>query len=144
MINKITSGDLEKMIRSIDHVGIVVKNIGETVGILSKTFGFEVIETIDAPNGEFKTAIVSCGDTKLELIEPVSGQGSIAKFLEQRGGGMHHLSFRVDDIEEELRSLEAKGVRLVNNKPSSVASTLVAFVHPGSTGGVLVELIQKV
>ena len=130
------------MIKEIDHVGIVVKNIDETVKTLSKVFGSEVIETVNAPNGEFKTAIVTCGNTKLELIEPVSGQGAIAKFMEH-GGGIHHLSLRVDDIEKELGSLDAKGVRLVNKKPSAVSSSLVAFIHPGSTEGVLVELIQR-
>ena len=132
------------MIRKIDHVGIVVKNIDETVKILSNMFGFKVTETITAPDGEFKTALVSSGSANLELIEPISSKGSMSKFLEQRGGGIHHLSFNVDDIEKELNALEEKGIRLVNNKPSLVESSLVAFVHPSSTGGVLMELIQKV
>jgi methylmalonyl-CoA epimerase len=131
------------MLEKIDHVGIVVKNLDETVEIMSKAFGFAVLETITAPDGEFKTALVSSGGARLELIQPLGTVGSIAKFLEQKGGGIHHLSFKVDDIDGELSSLAGKGVRLVNNKPAAVAESLVAFVHPGSTQGVLVELIQR-
>ena len=132
------------MITDIDHVGIVVKNLDEMTVMLSEIFGFKLTEEIVAPNGEFKSAIVSNGNTRLELIQPLGPHGSIAKFLDQKGGGIHHLSFAVADIERELRTLEAKGVRLVNDKPLAVASTLVAFVHPSSTEGVLVELIQRV
>jgi methylmalonyl-CoA epimerase len=131
------------MLEKIDHIGIVVKNLDETVEILSKAFGFAVTESISAPDGEFKTALVSSGGVRLELIQPLEARGSIAKFLENKGGGIHHLSFKVDNIEDELHSLESKGIRLVNNKPAEVSGSLVAFVHPGSTQGVLVELIQR-
>jgi len=131
------------MLEKIDHVAIVVKNIDEMLAVLSRTFGFVITETITAPDGEFKTVLASSGGVRLELIQPLGQQGSIAKFLEQKGGGIHHLSFKVDDIQEELRSLEGRGVRLVSNKPAAVSESLVAFVHPGSTQGVLVELIQR-
>ena len=131
------------MLEKIDHVGIVVKNLDETTSVLSKTFGFTVTETITALDGEFRTALVAAGGARLELIQPLGSQGSIAKFLEQKGGGIHHLSFKVDNIENELRSLEGNGVRLVSNKPAAVRESLVAFVHPGATQGVLIELIQR-
>lgn len=131
------------MIRKIDHVGIVVRDIDEAVKIFSK-FGFRLVESVTAPQQEFRTVLISAGDAALELIEPLSPKGSIAKFLEERGGGMHHLSLGVDSIEQELKSLQAKGIRLVNKEPQSLPSGQVAFVHPHSTGGVLIELIQRV
>jgi methylmalonyl-CoA/ethylmalonyl-CoA epimerase len=132
------------MIKKIDHVGIVVKNVEQTVGMLSKTFGFELSETVVAPNGEFKSVIVKNGDTRLELIEPLTAEGGIAKFLERKGdGSIQHVSFRVDDIENEIGTLKAKGMRLLGDKPAVIGPASVIFVHPGSTGGVLVELIQR-
>lgn len=129
------------MIRKIDHIGIVVRNIDEALKIFS-SFGFRVVESVTEQ--EFRTVLISAGDAALELIEPLSPKGSIAKFLEERGGGMHHLSLGVDSIEQELKSLQAKGIRLVNKEPQSLPSGQVAFVHPHSTGGVLIELIQRV
>ena len=131
------------MIKKIDHVGIVVKNIDEALKRFSK-FGFRVVESITDPRQEFRMALISAGDTTLELIEPISSKGSIAKFLEQRGGGIHHLSLGVDSIEQELKSLQAKGIRLVNKEPQSLPSAQVAFIHPDSAEGVLIELIQRV
>jgi methylmalonyl-CoA/ethylmalonyl-CoA epimerase len=77
------------MIKKIDHVGIVVKNIDETLQILSNAFGFEVINSTNDTQGEFKTVVISTGDASLELIQPLNASGGIARFLEQRGGGMH-------------------------------------------------------
>lgn len=132
------------MIRKIDHVGIVVRNIDEALEIFSSVFGFSKVESVTDPRQEFRSVLVLAGDAALELIEPISPKGNIAKFLEQRGEGIHHLSLSVDNIDQELESLQAKGVRLVNKKPQSLPSAQVAFVHPYSTGGVLIELIQRV
>lgn len=132
------------MIRKIDHVGIVVKNIDEALKIFSNIFGFRVVESVTEPHQEFRAVLISAGDAALELIEPISAKGSIAKFVEQRGEGIHHLSLGVDNIEQELESLQAKGIRLVNKEAQSLPSARVAFVHPHSTGGVLIELIQRV
>ena len=132
------------MIKNIDHVGIVVKSIDEALNVFSNVFGFEVIESITDPQQEFRTVLISVGDAALELIEPINPDGSMAKFLEQRGGGIHHLSIGVDNIEQELKSLRAKGIRLVNKELQSLPSARVAFVHPHSAGGVLIELIQRV
>lgn len=131
------------MLQQIDHIGIVVKNTAQVIETLSGAFGFHIVEKVASPQGDFNTTIITAGETKLELIEPVGSTGSIARFLEQRGGGMHHVSFRVDDIEKELESLETKGVRLAQDKPALIGSSLIAFVHPSSTAGVLVELIQR-
>jgi len=130
------------VIRKIEHVGIVVRNIDEALKIFSK-FGFRVVKSVTNPRQEFGSVLISAGDAALELIEPISAKGSIAKFLEQRGGGIHHLSLGVDNIEQELESLQAKGIRLVNKEAQSLPSARVAFVHPHSAQGVLIELIQR-
>lgn len=132
------------MIRKIDHVGIVVRNIDEALKIFSNVFGFSIVESITDPRQEFRSVLIFVGNAVLELIEPISPRGDIAKFLEQRGEGIHHLSLSVDNIDQELNSLQAKGIRLVNREPQSLPSAQVAFVHPHSMGGVLIELIQRV
>ena len=132
------------MIRKIDHVGIVVRDIDEALKVFSNIFGFEVVESITGPQQEFKLVLISKGNAFLELIEPIDPEGSIARFLEQRGGGLHHIALDVDDIEQELESLQAKSVSLVNKEPQSLLSARVAFVHPRSTAGILIELMQKV
>jgi methylmalonyl-CoA epimerase len=131
------------MIKKIDHVGIVVKNIDETLQILSNAFGFEVINSTNDTQGEFKTVVISTGDASLELIQPLNASGGIARFLEQRGGGMHHLSLEVENIDKVLQSLEGKGLSLLNKVPQTFESRKVAFIHPRSTGGILVELVEK-
>ena len=131
------------MLQQIDHIGIVVRSAAQVIETLSGAFGFQVSESVASPQGDFNTTIISLGETKLELIEPVGSMGSIARFLDQKGGGMHHVSFRVDDMDKELKSLEGKGVRLAQSKPAAIGSSLVAFVHPSSTAGILVELIQR-
>ena len=131
------------MIKKIDHVAIVVRNIDEALKAFSN-FEFSVVESITDPQQEFRAVLISTGDAALELIEPISPEGSIAKFLEQRGGGIHHFSLSVDNIEQELESLRAKGVRLVNEEPQSLPSARVAFVHPRSAEGALIELIERV
>lgn len=132
------------MITKIDHVGIVVRDIDETLKVFSNIFGFEVVESITGPQQEFRSVLISKGNVSLELIEPINPEGSIANFLKQRGEGLHHIALDVDDIEQELESLQAKSVSLVNEEPESMLSARIVFVHPRSTAGVLIELRQKV
>lgn len=132
------------MITKIDHVGILVRNIDEAKKIYSNLFGLEEVESATDHEQEFISVLLSRGDTTLELIQPTSATGSIAKFLGQRVGIIHHLSLSVDNIEQQMKSLQAKGVVLVNNKSQSLPSARVAFIHPQSTSGVLIELIQRI
>jgi len=131
------------MIKKIDHVGIVVKNIDEALKIFSNIFGFRVVKSVTEPHQEFRAVLISAGDAALELIEPISAKGSIAKLVEQRGEVIHHLSLGDDNVEQELKSLQANGIRLVNKEAEFLPSAQVAFVHPKSTEGVLIELIQR-
>jgi len=132
------------MIRKIDHVGIVVRDINEALKVFSNIFGFEVVESIISPHQEFRSVLISKSNVSFELIEPINPEGSIAKFLKQRGEGLHHIALDVDDIEQEMESMQAKGVSLVNREPESMLSSRIAFVHPRSTAGVLIELTQRV
>lgn len=132
------------MIKRIDHVGIVVSNISESLQVLSDLFGFKATASpVDSKSGEYRTLTLCVGDALVELIEPMDPDGSIAKFLKQRGAGLHHISFQVEDISKALKSLKAKGVRLINEEPTPVAIGRAAFVHPHSTKGILVELLER-
>jgi len=132
------------MIESIDHVGVVVKNLDEALDLYVNTLGFKKSEIMTAEKGDkFRTVMVSLGQVTLELIEPMDPGGAIQKFLETRGEGIHHISLRVDDIRKEIGTLEAKGIKFLFKEPEQVAGTLVNFVHPKSTRGVLMELLQR-
>jgi methylmalonyl-CoA/ethylmalonyl-CoA epimerase len=133
------------MIQEFDHVGIVVKSTQEMVSLLSKLFGFEISESIPFPEDGFKSTMVSKEGVTIELIEPMGTDGTIQKFVQKQGWGLHHISIQVDNIGEEMRSLKAKGVQLVNEEPHVVKGTSdqTAFIHPHSTRGILIELIQR-
>ena len=131
------------MIKKLDHVGLVVQNTDETVSLLSKLFGFEIAESRTEPEAGFKSTLVSKAEVTVELIEPVGAQGMIQRFVEKRGGGLHHISIQVSDLEGEMRRLRALGVQFSSDEPASVSGTKVVFIHPRSTNGLLIELIQR-
>ncbi len=133
------------MIKRIDHVGVVVKNLDEALDLYVNTLGFTASEILVAEKGErFRTVMVSLGNVTFELIEPLDAKGGIQGFLETRGEGIHHVSLEVDDIREELSALGAKGVKFLMKEPEQVMGTLVTFIHPKSTRGVLMEVLQRV
>jgi methylmalonyl-CoA/ethylmalonyl-CoA epimerase len=132
------------MIKKIDHVGIVVRNIEEALELYVNTLGFEASEILIAEEGErFRSVMVSRGEVTFELIEPMDEQGGIQNFLKTKGEGIHHVSLEVDDIREELGILGVKGVRFLMKDPRQVMGTLVTFIHPKSTKGVLMEVLQR-
>jgi methylmalonyl-CoA epimerase len=131
------------MLNKIDHVAIVVSNIDEAVKRYSGMFGFKILESLTDPGGEFKSTMISVDNVALELLQPVNPEGAIAKFLAKHGEGIHHVSINVSDIKQEMQTLKGKGTRLINEEPIPVSSSQVAYVHPRSTGGVLIELIQN-
>ena len=131
------------MARRVDHIGILVSNIDEAMKLYRDCFGAEVgkIETL-AERG-VKAAILSFGQgANLELLEPLPGS-NMAKILEKRGEGLHHITFEVDDVDKELSRLSAKGIELIDKKARPGFEGIVAFIHPKSLRGVLVELCQK-
>jgi len=131
------------MVNKIDHIAIVVKDADEAIKLYSDMFGFEVVETIDGPAGEFKAVLVKAGDIMLEFLQPLTDEGSYARFLKERGGGLHHVSFATHNIKQEMKTLKEQGRRLINEEPISLPSARVAFVHPSAAENVLIELVQR-
>ena len=131
------------MVKKIDHIAIVVKDADEAVRLYSEMFGFEVVEEMGGPGGEFKAVLVKAGDITLEFLQPLTNQGSFAKFLKERGGGLHHVSFETNNIKQDLKKLKAQGRKLINEEPMSLPGAKIAFVHPDAAENVLIELVQR-
>jgi len=136
----------DELLKRIDHIGVMVRDIDEAVKVFSEIFGFRKVDSSSYTDseGDFKSAKVAAGEVTIELIEPLDPNGSLANFLQKRGEGLHHISIEVDDIDRELELLRTKGVRLINEEAQVVGDSKVAFVHPAATKGILVELTQRV
>lgn len=131
------------MFTAVDHIGFAVHNIEEAIAFYSRTFAVSNWERIAMPERHTNVAVARVGATLLELIAPTSEEAPFAKFLRERGPGMHHIAYRVNDIVAALAALKARGVQLVDETPRpGIHNTLVAFLHPKSTLGVLIELVQ--
>ena len=128
---------------TIDHIGIAVGELGESLAFFRDALGLELEQPEDVPSQRVRAHFLQAGEAAIELVEPTSEDSPIAKFIAKRGAGIHHVAFRVDDIVAALAELKAKGVRLIDESPRPGAhNSLVAFIHPASTHGVLVELKQ--
>lgn len=135
---------MQHRLGAVNHIGIAVKNIEEAKKIFSDALGLPCVEEKTLPERGVKIAFLSSGNTTVELLEGIGAESTVAKFVEQRGPGLHHLCFEVDGIERVMKELSASGIRLVDEKPRPGAEGRpIAFVHPKSTLGVLVELIEK-
>jgi methylmalonyl-CoA/ethylmalonyl-CoA epimerase len=129
------------MIQSIDHLGIAVRSIEEAVPLYENALGLRCLGREEVASQRVKTAFFDVGGVHLELLEPTSPDSPIAKFIAERGEGLHHVAFRTDDIVGQLERAASSGVRLINPAPvEGAAGKLVAFLHPKSTRGVLTEL----
>jgi methylmalonyl-CoA epimerase len=127
---------------TLDHIGIAVRSI-DAVSVY-KSLGLSVDHVENVETQGVKTAFLSVGESNLELLEPLSPQSPIAKFIEKRGEGIHHICLRVDNIEEHLARLKSEGFRLINEAPVPGAhGCRVAFLHPAAGNGVLIELSEK-
>lgn len=127
----------------INHLGIATKGIDEALKFWEDALGLENVHTEIVEDQKVRVAMLPIGESRVELLEPTSDDSPISKFLEKRGGGIHHIAVDVDDIEASLARLKAKGMRLIDETPRIGAEgCLVAFVHPASTNGVLLELVQ--
>jgi len=128
---------------SVDHIGFVVRDIDEAIAFYTRVFDVSAWERLAMPERQMSVAITRVGDTLLELIAPTSEQASFAKFLQERGPGMHHVAYRVEDIAVALAEVRARGIQLIDEVPRpGLHNTLAAFLHPKSTLGVLIELVQ--
>jgi len=133
------------LIEAIDHIGIAVKNLNEAIGVYRDVLGFRLEGVHTLKERKVKVAFFSAGDeSRIELQEPLGGDSPVAKFLETRGEGIQHLAVKVKDIEAVLEDFKKKGVTLIDEKPKSGAGgSRIAFIHPKSTRGVLLELVEK-
>jgi methylmalonyl-CoA/ethylmalonyl-CoA epimerase len=129
-------------VKKINHVAIVVADIDQALSFWRDALGLEMSHIEEVPSQKAAVAFLPIGDSEVELVKPTSDDSGAAKFLAERGGGMHHLCFEVDDISAMLEELKAKGVRLINETPLELPGRKITFVHPKSTGGVLVELYE--
>ncbi len=131
-------------ITHIEHIGIAVKNLEEAVKYYENILGLKCYSIEEVADQKVKTAFFMAGQTKIELLESTSPEGPIAKYIEKKGEGIHHLAFAVNNIEEALKEAEDKGVQLIDKQPRKGAEGLnIAFLHPKSTGSVLTELCGK-
>jgi methylmalonyl-CoA epimerase len=127
----------------INHLGIATKGIDEALSFWSQALGLENIHTEVVEDQKVRVAMLPIGESRIELLEPTSTDSPISKFLEKRGGGIHHIAIEVEDINLALARLKENGVRLIDESPRIGAEgCLVAFVHPSSANGVLLELVQ--
>ncbi len=128
------------MIQSIDHLGIAVRSLAEAIPYYEKALGLRCLGQEEVVSQKVRTAFFDAGGVHLELLEPMSPESPVAKFLTERGEGIHHIAFRTDNIEGQLQQAAGAGVRLIHDKPfEGAAGKLVAFLHPKSTKGVLTE-----
>lgn len=132
-------------ITHIEHIGIAVKSIDEQLPYYEEILGLKCynIETVE--DQKVKTAFFKVGQTKIELLEPTSEESTVAKFIEKRGEGVHHIAYATKNINEALKEVESKGVHLIDKEGRAGAEGLtIGFLHPKSTGGVLTELCENI
>jgi methylmalonyl-CoA/ethylmalonyl-CoA epimerase len=132
------------MIKKIEHLGIAVKNLNVSIALYEKLFQTPCYKTEAVESEGVKTAFFQIGESKIELLEASNPESPIAKFLEKRGAGFHHVAFEVDDIDEEIERLSNEGFQLIHTSPKDGADNKrIAFLHPKSSDGLLVELCME-
>jgi methylmalonyl-CoA epimerase len=132
------------MIKNFNHVAIAVNNLDESLKLFESLFGLKPSKIEEVPDQGVKAALILVGSGEIELLEPIDPNGGVAKFLERRGEGIHHICLEVDNTDEELKSLADKGFELIDKVGRKGLAGRVGFIHPKSTKGVLIELAQKV
>jgi len=132
------------MIKKIAHIGVAVKDLNEAAKLYKENLNLEVKGIEEVREQKVKIAFIPVGESNIELLQSTDPEGPIAKFIEKRGEGIHHLALEVDRIEERLEELKKRGVQLIDEKPRIGAhATKIAFLHPRSTCGVLLELCER-
>ena len=131
------------MTKKINHIGIAVKSLEASIPLYRDQLGMEFEGTEEVAEQKVKVAFLKIGESRIELLEPTAEDSPVAKFLEKNGEGIHHMAYEVEDIEATLAELKQKEVRLIDEKPRRGAhNSLIAFLHPKATGGVLTEICQ--
>ncbi len=129
----------------IEHIAIAVKDLNSSNSLFSKLLGKEPFKEEEVAGEKVKTSFFQMGETKIELLEALSEESSIAKFINRKGEGIHHIAFEVLDIKAEMKRLQEEGFELLNEEPKLGADNkLICFIHPKSANGVLIELCQAI
>jgi methylmalonyl-CoA/ethylmalonyl-CoA epimerase len=131
-------------ILKVNHIGIVVSEIEGALSFWRDGLGLNLDHVEDVPSQKSRVAFFPVGESEVELVQPITADSGVSKFLSDRGPGMHHLCFEVDDIEKMIQHLNDMGIRMINETPLQLEGRLAAFVHPKSANGVLVELYQVI
>ena len=129
--------------RHLNHVCIAVNDIDDTLGFYRRTFGVGEAEVVDLDDQGVRAALVRVGGGQLEFIQPTDSTGGVARFIERRGEGVHHVAFEVEDLQGQLDRLASEGVQLIDTTPREGLSGSIAFIHPRATRGVLIELVEQ-
>ncbi len=131
------------MLSTIDHVGIAVDDIEASLAVYRDLLGMPLVHRETVAEQGVDAALLDVGDGHIELLQPLGPDTAVGKFLAKRGPGLHHVAYRVDDIDQALSALTQAGARLIDERPrTGIRGSRVAFVHPGATGGVLTEIVQ--
>ena len=130
--------------KKIDHIAIAVSSIDDALKVFGEVFGLKAEHIEEIPDQKVKAATVRIGDVNIEFVEPTDPESGVAKFVEKKGEGIHHIAVEVADIDAELKALESKGVALIDSQARKGLAGKIGFLHPKSTKGVLMELVQKV
>ena len=132
------------MTEKIDHIGIAVNSLDKSIALYRDQLGMEFEGSEEVTEQKVRVAFLKVGESRIELLEPTAADSPVAKFLEKNGEGVHHLAYQVADIEAALAELKQKGVRLIDETPRRGAhNSLIAFIHPKASGGVLTEICQS-
>jgi methylmalonyl-CoA/ethylmalonyl-CoA epimerase len=132
------------MIKKVDHIGIAVRSLEMTLPFYTEVLNLPLLGIEEVKSQKVKVAFLKAGETKLELLEPTSEDSTIAKYIEKRGEGIHHVALGVDSIEERIQEMNEKGITMIDKEPRiGAGGAHIAFMHPKSASGVLVELCEK-
>jgi len=128
---------------ALDHVGVAVSDLEAAIALYEESFGMELVHRETVSEQGVEAVLLDVGDSHVELLRPTGPETPVGRFMESRGGGLHHVAYRVADIETTLRRLSETGIRLIDEEPrTGIRQSRVAFLHPKSTGGVLTEIVE--
>ena len=131
------------MLSAVDHVGVAVEDIDAALAIYRGVLGMPLVHRETVSDQGVDAALLDVGDSHIELLQPLGPDTAVGRFLARRGPGLHHVAYRVESVQDTLDTLRAAGVRLIDEHPrTGIRGSLVAFLHPSSTGGVLTEIVQ--
>jgi methylmalonyl-CoA epimerase len=131
------------MLSTIDHIGVAVEDIDAALALYRDALGMPLVHRETVESQGVDAALLDVGDGHIELLQPLSEETPVGKFLARRGAGLHHVAYRVESVQETLDALRGAGLRLIDEHPrTGIRGSRVAFVHPASTGGVLTEIVQ--